>query len=102
MNLTDLTPKQIIEVLGLVHYAENSSGVPKDKTKEMLSDCKETLDKLEWIDEMYNRYLEAIDSEEDYIEGVSFESFILRIERDRQIDAKEMHNEHRQNTLSQS
>jgi hypothetical protein len=98
MNLTNLTPEQTLQVLGLVHYAENNTEIQKEINWK---DHYPTLvENFEWIDELQHQYEDAVDSNENYIHGVSFADYVLRIERNRQIDAKEMHNEHRENIVS--
>lgn len=93
MNLTNLTPEQTLEVLGLVHYAENNTDIQKEVNYKQ--QYPTLLDKFDWIDELQNQYEDAIETNEDYIQGVSFAEYVLEIERNRQISAKEMNEEDR-------
>lgn len=95
MNLTNLTPEQTLEVLGLVHYAENNTDIQKEVNYKQ--QYPTLLDKFDWIDELQNQYEDAIETNEDYIQGISFAEYVLDIVRNRQIDAKEMHNERTKN-----
>ena len=52
MNLTNLTPEQTLEVLGLVHYAENNTETQKEHNYKQLYPT--LLSKFEWIDELQN------------------------------------------------
>jgi|688.fasta_scaffold661933_1 hypothetical protein len=91
MNLTNLTPEQTLEVLGLVHYAENNTEIQKEMNWK---DHYPTLvENFEWIDELQHQYEDAVESNENYIHGVSFADYVLRIERNRQIDALDMINQ---------
>lgn len=91
MNLTNLTPEQTLEVLGLVHYAENNTGTQKEVNYKQ--QYPTLLDKFEWIDELQNQYEDAMETNEDYIQGVSFAEYVLDMEKNRQIDAKDMNAE---------
>ncbi len=88
MNLTNLTPKQTLEVLGLVHYAENNTEDQKDYNWKRL--YPSLVEKFEWIDELQRQYEDAVETNENYIHGVSFAEYVLHIEKNRQIDAKEL------------
>lgn len=88
MNLTNLTPEQTLEVLGLVHYAENNTETQKEHNYKQLYPT--LLSKFEWIDELQNQYEDTIETKEDYIHGISFAEYVLDMERNRQIDAKDM------------
>jgi hypothetical protein len=91
MNLTNLTPEQTLEVLGLVHYAENNTETQKEHYYKKLYPT--LLSKFEWIDELQLQYEDAIESKEDYTHGLSFDEYVLSVELNRQINAKDMNAE---------